>query len=204
MNNLDELVRAEHLCALVYLNSLLIHKDAGSLGEVVAKMKETEKEWPCKMSQSDWFKIMDGIQEDVNLKALRISKVEEVEHTKPGLVHAGHRAVLFEDGFGRGYVIFRGTGSDEEWDDNAKGMFEADTLQQQAAAHFVQQVHRPFRHITVAGHSKGGNKAQYAAITLPANCVDRCFSFDGQGFSIAFLEKYSAPSFSDRQTNQVI
>ena len=190
MNNLEELVRAERLSALVYLNSLLIHKDTGPLGEVVAKMKETEKEWPCRMNQSEWAKIMDGIQEDVGLTALRIIKIEEIENTQPGLVRAGHRAVLFGDGLGRGYVIFRGTGSDEEWDDNAKGMFETETLQQQAAARFVQQVHRQFSHITVAGHSKGGNKAQYAAITLPDNCVGRCFSFDGQGFSMAFFEKY--------------
>ena len=190
MCTLDELARAERLSALVYLNSLLIHKDAGYLGEVVAKMKETQKEWPCRMDQSDWIKIIDSIQEDTSLNTLRISKVEETENTIPGLARAGHRAVLFEDGSGRGYIIFRGTGSDEEWDDNAKGMFETDTLQQQAAARFVLQVHRPFGHITVAGHSKGGNKAQYAAITLPENCVDRCFSFDGQGFSMAFLEKY--------------
>ena len=204
MNNLEELLRAERLSTLVYLDSLLIHRDTGSLGEVVAKMRETEKKWPCRMNQSDWIRVMNGIQKDASLKALRILKVEEIESTKPSLVHAGHRAILFGDGYGHGYVIFRGTGSDEEWEDNAKGMFETETLQQQAAARFVQQVHKQFNHVTVAGHSKGGNKAQYAAIALPDNCVNLCFSFDGQGFSIGFLEKYKEAIEKKKSTIQLV
>ncbi|MCL2420791.1 MAG: DUF2974 domain-containing protein, partial [Defluviitaleaceae bacterium] len=182
--------QAERLSAIVYLNSLVIHKDSPTLGSAIEKMRETEKDWPCRMDRLDWLKVMDGIQGDEALKALRIIKVEDIEATQPGLVRNGHRAVLLGDNSGRGYVIFRGTGSDEEWDDNAKGMLEAETLQQQAAARFVQQICGQFKHITVAGHSKGGNKAQYATITLPETCIDCCFSFDGQGFSMAFWGKY--------------
>ena len=40
----------------------------------------------------------------------------------------------------------------------------------------------------MTGHSKGGNKAKY--ITLLDDSVDRCVSFDGQGFSDEFMEKY--------------
>lgn len=36
-------------------------------------------------------------------------------------------------------------------------------------------------HVTVSGHSKGGNVAQFVALNEPL--VDRCFSIDGQGFS---------------------
>lgn len=36
-------------------------------------------------------------------------------------------------------------------------------------------------HITVSGHSKGGNKAQFVA--LRSGITRYCFSFDGQGFS---------------------
>ena len=42
--------------------------------------------------------------------------------------------------------------------------------------------------ITVTGHSKGGNKAKYITIMDPS--VDRCVSFDGQGFSDEFFEEY--------------
>ena len=44
-------------------------------------------------------------------------------------------------------------------------------------------------HLTVSGHSKGGNRAQYVKILTDQ--VDRCVSFDGQGFSSEFLELYA-------------
>lgn len=42
----------------------------------------------------------------------------------------------------------------------------------------------------MAGHSKGGNKAQY--VTVLSDKVDRCISMDGQGFSQEFIDKYYA------------
>ncbi len=48
----------------------------------------------------------------------------------------------------------------------------------------------PYNDITVVGHSKGGNKAQY--VTVLSDKVTRCVSMDGQGFSNEFLEKYWA------------
>ena len=53
--------------------------------------------------------------------------------------------------------------------------------------------------ITVCGHSTGGNQAQYVTIAyeknqgknyLQNNDIDRCVSFDGQGFSNEFINKY--------------
>lgn len=43
-------------------------------------------------------------------------------------------------------------------------------------------------YVTVTGHSKGGNKAKY--ITVLDSSVDRCVSFDGQGFSDEFMTEY--------------
>ena len=187
MYDIEELARAGMLSALVYLDSLLVHKDAGDLHEVVKRMKKTDLEnWPCKMSRSEWLKIMEAVQRDRGLRNLRvINTVDE----------KGHRAVLFgkvnqSESKSHGYIIFRGTGSAEEWEDNALGMLEPDTERQKMAAQFVRKNYHPSRSITVAGHSKGGNKAQYAAITLPEEYIERCYSFDGQGFSVAFCEKY--------------
>ncbi len=41
--------------------------------------------------------------------------------------------------------------------------------------------------ITVSGHSKGGNKAQFVAVC--SGLVTECYSFDGQGFSPEALEE---------------
>ena len=170
----SELEKTEMLCTLVYLNFIV----PGRLSETLPGIIAAQKEWPSRMTKEEWQKVTDRVQK--YLSHMIVIQIEESE---------GHRAVLFEEGR-HGYVIFRGTGNDEEWEDNALGMVEADTKRQKMAANFVRRVYKRFHHMTVAGHSKGGNKAQYAAITLPKECVDRCYSFDGQGFSVAFFEKY--------------
>ena len=192
MNFKEELAKTERLSTLVYLDSLLLHKEAGFLGDIAKEMiKEEQEVWPCRMTKEEWMEVINDVINDPVLRKLRLIKAEDIKETVPYIAAAGHRAVLFGDEAARGYVIFRGTGSEEEWDDNARGMIAADTLQQRAAARFTREACRQFPSITVAGHSKGGNKAQYAAITLPENTVEQCFSFDGQGFSAAFFEKYN-------------
>jgi hypothetical protein len=88
-------------------------------------------------------------------------------------------------------VVFRGTGSDQEWRDNGEGAYLADTPAQIQAAAYVERLPREYgNRLTVTGHSKGGNKAQY--VTIVTDRVSRCLSFDGQGFSPAFIDKYKA------------
>lgn len=54
--------------------------------------------------------------------------------------------------------------------------------------------------LTLSGHSKGGNKAQFVTVHSPF--VRRCFSFDGQGFSPEALTALSyriGASFDERR-----
>ena len=88
----------------------------------------------------------------------------------------------------RAAVAFKGTTGDGEWVDNVEGMNVADTPAQRDAFLYIEQ--QPYDHITVTGHSKGANKAMYAAVLCDR--VDRCAVFDGQGFSREFIEKYGA------------
>lgn len=85
-------------------------------------------------------------------------------------------------------VIFKGTSGEDEWIDNAEGLNVADTHCQKEALDFIESL--PYDSITVTGHSKGGNKAMYVAIT--SNKVTRCVVYDGQGFSQEFIDKYWA------------
>ena len=89
---------------------------------------------------------------------------------------------------GNTVVAFRGTLGGAEWIDNVKGMIQTDTEAQREALDYIESI--PSDNITVVGHSKGGNKAQYVAIL--SDKVKRAVSFDGQGFSKAFIDKYSA------------
>ncbi len=88
----------------------------------------------------------------------------------------------------RAIVAFKGTTGPGEWADNIGGMNAADTPAQQEAILYIEE--QPYEHLTVTGHSKGANKAMYAAVLSPR--TDRCVAFDGQGFSDRFIDKYGA------------
>ncbi len=122
----------------------------------------------------------------------------------------GSTACAFTNPKGNIFVLFRGTG-DEEWLDNGQGLsgipeentyltygengeIKASLLiekdfasgQQVEALNWFNRIAAENRwtekdRITIAGHSKGGNKAQF--VTIHSDLVDDCFSFDGQGFS---------------------
>lgn len=85
-------------------------------------------------------------------------------------------------------VVFWGTTSADEWYDNFIAGHESvdGSSYQNAALDYINEVDSKYKNITVTGHSKGGNKAQYVA--LKSDRVDRCVAFDGQGFSKAFID----------------
>ena len=99
--------------------------------------------------------------------------------------------------------------SNSTWISNMKGAVECDTVEQKLAVEFYNNAISAARNvlnnadgdidITVCGHSTGGNQAQYVTIAYEKsqgenysqnNDVDRCVSFDGQGFSNEFITKY--------------
>ncbi len=102
----------------------------------------------------------------------------------------GIRAACFtEMGSADAAVVFRGTGGEyHAWTDNVYGAYMSDTDIQMLAADFINDNCGVYENITVSGHSKGGNLAQYVTVVCKDK-VDRCLSFDGQGFGTAFLEE---------------
>ncbi len=99
-------------------------------------------------------------------------------------------ALCFEDknSPNEAIVAFKGTSGIKEWVDNVEGLNAYDTECQKEALDFIERL--PYDSITVTGHSKGGNKAMYVAIT--SDKVTRCVAYDGQGFSQEFIDKYWA------------
>ena len=124
-------------------------------------------------------------------------------------------------------VVFKGTG-DGEWLDNGDGLsgipalntYEtylengeiADFVTKEDYASFSQVESLNWfnktaassgwdkeKLITVSGHSKGGNKAQF--IALNSSLPDRCISFNAQGFSpeaVIMLEQRAGGAFKSR------
>lgn len=142
---------------------------------------------------------------------------------------SGSTACSFTNPEGDVFVVFRGTGGGE-WIDNGEGLSgipgentyitysekgEAEgshrvpndyaTDQQVAALNWFRRLAAENgwtsdTRIILAGHSKGGNKAQF--VTIHSDLVDECFSFDGQGFSteaVAAFKRQHGAEFAARR-----
>lgn len=159
----------EMLIDLVYdlLNNGEFDKLMDSVGNCIIKMPENE-----------WIDILSQILNKPNLRNLR---VKNVENYKKGMKFA-----CFVDNENNATVVFRGTTNSIEWEDNGQGAYEYDTVEQINALEYINNLE--FTNITVTGHSKGGNKAQYVAVLSPK--IIRCISVNGQGFSNEFIKKY--------------
>lgn len=140
-------------------------------------------------SEGEWQQIVDAANSSDRLKAIQIAATNVDNEPGGG---GGFSAVFIDSSSSEAVVSFRGT-AEHEWKDDFQGGAMADTPQQKNALKWYQEVYEKEGlgkyEVTVTGHSKGGNKAKY--ITILDDTVDNCVSFDGQGFSDEFFDKYS-------------
>lgn len=132
-----------------------------------------------KMSKEEWRKVLTQIRNKPNLMELRIRDIDN-KYTK------SIRSACFIDKKDNVTVVFRGSVTEGEWDDNGQGAYEYDTKEQIDALNYINNLE--FNDIIVTGHSKGGNKAQY--VTILSDKISKCISVNGQGFSNEFIIKY--------------
>ncbi len=139
---------------------------------------------------------------------------------------SGSTTCTFTNNSGGVYVLFRGTG-DGEWLDNGEGLsgiprentyitydkggapIARNVIKNDFATQSQTEALNRFNYlaakngwgkdtpITVSGHSKGGNKAQF--ITMHSDIVDECYSFDGQGFSPEAIAQFKERSGSKHE-----
>lgn len=158
-----------------------------TVGKMVAALLQNvnDLQGDCAMSASEWEKSLLLMQQDSNLISLQV--LAYTNQPDNGLV-----AYCFSDHTAdAGIIAFRGT-TGIGWVDNIKGGFVTDTPQQLKALEFFNDVDRLFNfdHYTMTGHSKGGNNAQYITI-VAGDKIDRCVTFNSQGFSAEFIRKYA-------------
>lgn len=174
------------------------HSEGQSIGEWLSKVDVSQlnesKDYGSFMTGKDWQNIIQAVQNDDTLMNMTIATTHT--DTAGG---GGQSAIFVSESTGEAVVAFRGTAGDE-WADNFIGGNVTDTPYQQNALEWYQSAYQENGldgyEITITGHSKGGNKAKY--ITLLDSTVDHCVSFDGQGFSDEFMEKY-ADQIANRQ-----
>lgn len=172
------------------------------IGEIKIDQLDENIDYSTFQNGEDWRKVLNAILVDDTLPDMTMIAVKEGTEETGGL-----SAVFFNDKTKEVVVAFRGTEKDE-WRDNVVGaaltIMEkgaenvshdgVSTRNQQEALKWYRELDIPeltkgeAKTITVTGHSKGGNKAKY--ITILEDSVTRCLSFDGQGFSDEFFEKY--------------
>jgi len=144
------------------------------------------------MTRKDWDDLFCAILGNEMLMRVNIEIV--YRDTASG-GKGGQSALFLNLQSGEAIVAFGGT-AQGEWKDNFQGGGRTDAFDQvstgqqlQALGWYQSLCLEPF-FVTTAGHSKGGNKAKYIAIL--EDSVDRCLSFDGQGFSDEFMDRYYA------------
>ena len=182
-----------------------IHKqpdDCWTVGDIISNIRENfdaiedSKDYGSFMTGEDWKNTVVAIENDSTLMNVQLMDT----HKEPE--GGGVSAVFVEPGSNEAAVVFCGTAAGE-WKDNFIGGGPTDAAdgvsapyQENALEWYESLDLSGYDMVTVSGHSKGGNKAKY--ITLMDDSVDRCLSFDGQGFSDEFMAEY-ADAISMRQ-----
>lgn len=178
---------------LLMLNILVFTdyiKNGDTVLEIVSRMEsdlnQNKSIDTCRMKPDEWRSLVDNIKNNPDLLTYRVQHYKDDSDLKKS-------AACFVDDTENPQdvnVVFRGTMKNDDWRDNGSCCYKADTQKQIEAAEYVNGLPENYgNNITVTGHSKGGNKAQYVSVVT--NRIGRCVSFDGQGFSKEFIDKYS-------------
>ena len=156
---------------------------------------EKRKNVGAEMSLEEYEEVLNQIEQSETLMSMQIKNFVNEEDTD-------FRALTLVDPNNKikPMVVFRGTAGDYQWADNFSGLFSSRTPAHMRAQQYV--VNSGYDHVTVAGHSKGGNMAAVVAYMLPEGMVDIVYSFDGQGVSDAFLD-YISDSRKENALNRI-
>ena len=160
------------------------------IGQVDLVHIDAKTEYDCFIIGSEWLQVLRA----VNMEPLLLNMHIAATHVDNGPGGGrGHSAVFLNYDTRDAVVVFKGTQSPEEWGDNFAGFNLSDTPQQINALTWFRQVYDRLGldrfTVTVTGHSKGGNKSKYVSVL--DSRVHHCVSFDGQGFSDLFTDKYA-------------
>lgn len=217
MNNIDnKTLNSANKEAIYNVYSYLAGKvdpeNEDTLGEIVTALeKEVDAGWSAEEIKQ-LAVLKNAVMNDDSLKNSVIG------NQSPKSLE-GLNACTFTDPEGNVSVVFKGTAGGE-WIDNGEGLsgvpeqneygtynekweLESSTViendyatdQQVQALNWFNTIAEKNgwteeTNITISGHSKGGNKAQF--ITMNTDLVDNCYSFDGQGFSPEAIDALKA------------
>lgn len=180
------------LCNLIYRKEFSAGKiddrynyEGLTVGEILSDCEKNNNTQQT-MTPEEWAAIYEMAKSDPKILNLKVTN----QYCEP---ETGAKMACFVDSDGQAYAVFAGTG-ENEWRDDCVAGTMTDSPQQEKALEWIEQL--PYDDIIVTGHSKGGNKAMYAAVT--SDKVSECYAYDGQGFSLEFCNKYLIEILSKR------
>lgn len=132
-------------------------------------------------------KFVSLITNNPRFNSLKIINYMIIKNPEVPEFFRGYNIQLFEDTY---YVSMGGTGGDiADWKEDFEMSYNAPVPSQKDAYKFLLSEMKSHKgSFIVGGHSKGGNLAEYASMTLPKELQDRIiniYSFDGPGFMIS-------------------
>lgn len=197
MLSVEQVLLLENLMYLTNTDPLRSVTEMGA-GKTVADLVNIDfnslsydKDYGSFVTGKDWHNLLQAVQKDETLMNMQIVSTH-IDWEEGG--GGGESALFVNPDTGEAVVAFRGTAGNEWKDDFVGGAatntYDGVSTQQQinALEWYKSLELDDYGIVTVTGHSKGGNKAKY--ITVMDGTVDRCISFDGQGFSDEFMNKY--------------
>lgn len=167
---------------LIYRNEFT--RDSAEGKDIKTLVAESRKNEGSTLTEEEWKEIFDLVEKDPAVGDLVVTTPRSDPVT-------GARMAGFVDTSGEPkqvYVVYAGTGANE-WRDDSVAATMADSPQQEQALEWFNDIPEEYSDIVVSGHSKGGNKAMYVAVT--SDRVKECYAFDGEGFSQEFCSKYA-------------
>lgn len=117
-------------------------------------------------------------------------------------------AVTFFLPDGTAYVAYRGTDNSlAGWKEDFNLTFMEETPSQISARTYLEDIaDTQVSHLYVGGHSKGGNLAEYAALTCRDQTftkVERVFNHDGPGFAFMPSKRLGTPAYNAKLSKTV-
>ena len=178
---------------------LSVSQETKSIGDFIKAILrkeddiDKEREYSTGVTGAEYLEILRAVKKNRHLRNILIQQV----HYESDGAGGGRSVFLYDPEFNEAIVAFKGTQSDAEWVDNVSGLYQVPTAFQKNALNWYRSLElKDYDNVTIMGHSKGGNKAKY--ITIMDDSVDSCFSYDGQGFSDEFIQKYSFKIIKNR------
>ncbi len=150
--------------------------------------------FPAEINEEEFYSLIESIKIEKNI--FENVYFLNIENSLTGNKNCTENLVNMTLKYKNNLVfVFKGTSGTYEWVDNVRGTYVADTKRQVKALQYFDKMYKLYADsvdkIYITGHSKGGNKAQYIGVLRGQDPkIKHIYSFDGQGFSDLFFDKY--------------